>query len=569
MSVIQANNTFLQVAPCRIVSTSNIPGNYYNGFIGNGIGSTITSTSGIPLIIDDVTILFNDRVLLQNQSNSYENGIYILVSLSVNGSNWILQRSGDFQSVEQMKGGKFIPIYAGTDGAGSIYVQIEPIPLVIGISPITFQSIFQSSSITSDAKSGVVAATTANLNAVYFNGSSGIGASLTQLSSFSPLVIDGVSLGVGDRVIVNNQISSAQNGIYYLYQNGDNSSIHWVLVRSSDYDNSSDGLIGIGDYTAVAKGSINGGYVFVQTNYGPFTVGSSPINFIKISALTLNANQSIAAGTGSSVGSANNSFAFGISAQATGNYSFSFGQGTTSNALYSFSYGTSFATGTGAWSIGNLCSVSGGYSLGFGESCSVTADNAVAIGDNCVTSDIYSLSFGNSCVVASGANYSIAFGNSCHANAPNSYAIGSASFANGQFSWALGLNSQTNNAGSVVWGDSNGGATRDNAANQFRLTFAGGYFFHNGSVNVSTVGFGLVIAEGPNAKQGTATLVGGTVVVNNTSVKTLSRIFLTAQESGVLAGNLRISARTAGTSFTILSTNSGDTATVAYEIFDQ
>lgn len=82
-----------------------------------------------------------------------------------------------------------------------------------------------------------------------------------------------------------------------------------------------------------------------------------------------------------------------------------------------------------------------------------------------------------------------------------------------------------------------------------------------------TAGSGLAVKEGSNAKQGTATLVAGTVTVSNTAVTANSRILLTAQDNNS-TGALRISARTAATSFTITSSNSGDTGVVAYEIFE-
>jgi hypothetical protein len=89
-----------------------------------------------------------------------------------------------------------------------------------------------------------------------------------------------------------------------------------------------------------------------------------------------------------------------------------------------------------------------------------------------------------------------------------------------------------------------------------------------GSFDVSTAGQGLRVAEGSNAKQGTAVLVAGSVVVANTSVTATSRIFVTSQVDGGTPGFLRVSARTAGTSFTITSSSGTDTSTVAYEIFE-
>jgi len=87
-------------------------------------------------------------------------------------------------------------------------------------------------------------------------------------------------------------------------------------------------------------------------------------------------------------------------------------------------------------------------------------------------------------------------------------------------------------------------------------------------LSVTKAGAGLNVKEGANCKQGTATLVAGTVVVSNTSVTANSRIMLTTQSVGGTAGFLVVSARTAGTSFTILSSSGTDTSTVAFQIFE-
>jgi hypothetical protein len=88
-------------------------------------------------------------------------------------------------------------------------------------------------------------------------------------------------------------------------------------------------------------------------------------------------------------------------------------------------------------------------------------------------------------------------------------------------------------------------------------------------LGLNTVGAGLKIKEGTNAAMGTATLVGGTVTVSTTKVTANSRIFLTVN-GGTLTnvGSPYISARTAGTSFTITSTNASDASNVAWIIIE-
>jgi hypothetical protein len=106
-----------------------------------------------------------------------------------------------------------------------------------------------------------------------------------------------------------------------------------------------------------------------------------------------------------------------------------------------------------------------------------------------------------------------------------------------------------------------------NAVNTFGVfgssAFLGGFF------DINIAGFGLQIAEGSNAKQGTAVLNGTTaVVVSNTSVTASSRIFLTINAPGGTPASPYVFARSAGVSFSIKSTGASDTSTVAWEIFE-
>ncbi len=95
-------------------------------------------------------------------------------------------------------------------------------------------------------------------------------------------------------------------------------------------------------------------------------------------------------------------------------------------------------------------------------------------------------------------------------------------------------------------------------------------FTVNGDVTLGTAGNGLYIKEGSNATSGVATLSSGTVVVSTTKVTANSRIQLTPQALGTITVpvGLAVSARTAGTSFTILSGNLADTSVVAWVIIE-
>lgn len=72
----------------------------------------------------------------------------------------------------------------------------------------------------------------------------------------------------------------------------------------------------------------------------------------------------------------------------------------------------------------------------------------------------------------------------------------------------------------------------------------------------------LVIPVGSNANAGTGTLTGGTVTISTTAVTANSLIFLTDTSGSVTnVGNLTVSAKSAGVSFTVTSTNVLDVST--------
>lgn len=101
----------------------------------------------------------------------------------------------------------------------------------------------------------VQAATTTVLPAVTCaNGVSGIGATLTQ-NSAAILTIDGYTPILGDRLLIKNQATASQNGIYNITTLG-TSLIPFVLTRASDFNSTSD--INSTGAIPVINGTVNG-----------------------------------------------------------------------------------------------------------------------------------------------------------------------------------------------------------------------------------------------------------------------------------------------------------------------
>lgn len=124
------------LTPVRLVSVANIAGTYNNGPNNNGVGATLTIAAS-SLTIDSVACAVGDRVLLQTQTNTYEQGVYVVLSI---GSTVVLQRSADQQSIEQMKAGQYVSVAAGSIRAGNFYSLVEPLPAHLGVDAVVFNA---------------------------------------------------------------------------------------------------------------------------------------------------------------------------------------------------------------------------------------------------------------------------------------------------------------------------------------------------------------------------------------------------------------------------------------------
>jgi hypothetical protein len=131
------------------------------------------------------------------------------------------------------------------------------------------------------AKPSVLAASTTNLAGVYDNGTLGVGATLEASSNETLPTIDGVTLIVGNGVLLRAQTNAAQNGRYQVTSVGSAGS-KWLLTRCGYCDEASEIP---GSYIFVQGGSTNAnkGFVGVVANPATFTVGTDNISYTQFS----------------------------------------------------------------------------------------------------------------------------------------------------------------------------------------------------------------------------------------------------------------------------------------------
>jgi len=134
----------------------------------------------------------------------------------------------------------------------------------------------------------VQVASTVAYTVTYNNGSSGVGATLTNAGAQAALVVDGVTMTAtdvtnGTRILIKNQASGAQNGVYVLTNQGSGST-NWSMVRSTDMDTAGVGAdtVSPGDTFYVIAGSSQATTTWVQTTQLPITIGTTALVFVQV-----------------------------------------------------------------------------------------------------------------------------------------------------------------------------------------------------------------------------------------------------------------------------------------------
>ena len=188
------------------------------------LGDTITDLNGLTSVdVDNITIDGNTI------SSTNTNGNIIL---DPNGTGVINVSSARITSLATPTG--------STDAATKAYVDAQ------------LQGL--------DVKNSVRVATTANgtLSTAFANGQT----------------VDGISLATGDRILLKDQSTGSQNGIYTVNASG-------APTRATDFDENSE--VTGGTFFFVEEGTVNADNGFVMTNDGTVTVGTTALTFTQFS----------------------------------------------------------------------------------------------------------------------------------------------------------------------------------------------------------------------------------------------------------------------------------------------
>ena len=126
-------------------STGNLTATYNNG--ASGVGATLTNAGTLVAFTPDGTVAsVADRILIYNQTNQAENGVYVVTTVGSGSVAWVLTRASDadtyaLKDPNGLGNGDAFFITSGATGAGETYVCNTVGVITFGTTAITFAQI--------------------------------------------------------------------------------------------------------------------------------------------------------------------------------------------------------------------------------------------------------------------------------------------------------------------------------------------------------------------------------------------------------------------------------------------
>ena len=194
--------------------------------------------------IDGVAYSANARILVKNQTNATENGIY-----TASAGAW--SRSFDAISTAHFANGVLAYVVQGSINGGSFWACNATRPVSLGTTQIAWTKIVQDDII----KQSVRVSTSTDIT-------------LSGLQT-----IDGINLNAGDRILVRSQVNQVNNGIYVV------ASGTWTRALDFDTFGGVFGAVYQGTMVRVSEGTLHANTLWAVITANPVSTGSSAIIF--------------------------------------------------------------------------------------------------------------------------------------------------------------------------------------------------------------------------------------------------------------------------------------------------
>jgi hypothetical protein len=144
--------------------------------------TNVTLAGGAPTVVDGVTLVANDRVLVTGQNTASQNGIYYVATVG-SGSNGTWARTSDGNDNGEIEAGMIIMVTEGAIYADTQWKLITDNPILIGSTALVFTQNYSANSISSGSSNVVV-----NSNANVTISSAGVANVLTVSSTGTVIV---------------------------------------------------------------------------------------------------------------------------------------------------------------------------------------------------------------------------------------------------------------------------------------------------------------------------------------------------------------------------------------------
>ena len=219
--------------------------------------------------IDGVTLATGDRVLIKNQGTASENGVYIV------NATGAPTRAEDFDDNTDVEGGVLVPVNTeGTQNGDTVWMLSDDDAVTVGTDALTFVQMLSAGTFLSltDApssytnQSGMAVRVNSAESALEFVptdikipvrvATTAAGTLSTDFENGDS--VDGVTLATGDRILIKNQSTASENGIYVVAATGS-------PTRALDFD-ANDADVIIGAIVTVVEGTNNAQTIWQHTS---------------------------------------------------------------------------------------------------------------------------------------------------------------------------------------------------------------------------------------------------------------------------------------------------------------
>lgn len=243
--------TFIQNAAAyksaaNYATAAVLPGTptYSNGV--SGVGATLTEVGFGALVVDGQTVSLSQRILVKNQADQTQNGVYTVTTVGSGIANYVLTRSTDYNTPNDIYAGTTIPVLAGGTANGNTqWTESTTGNITIGSSNIAFIE-------TSYGTNGTVTSVAVTVPAFLSIGGSPVTTAGTLAISYSGTALPIANGGTG---------ATSLTGDQFLYTNHAGTAVLTVASSSLNLPNS-----------ALQNSTISG--IALGNNLNSFSVGS-------------------------------------------------------------------------------------------------------------------------------------------------------------------------------------------------------------------------------------------------------------------------------------------------------